>query len=150
MDIGAKCKYPASSLSNFAGHRFVLDNVEIYSMEGFLQSLKFKEPAIQAEVCKLIGFAAKKRGRNKNWQQYQKLYWNGVEYPRKSKEYQELLDRAYFAMYEQSESFRRALKASGNSTLTHSIGRTKQSETVLTVKEFCSRLMQLRQLGPKL
>jgi hypothetical protein len=78
------------------------------------------------------------------------LYWNGVEYPRKSKEYQELLDRAYFAMYEQSESFRRALKASGNSTLTHSIGRTKQSETVLTVKEFCSRLMKLRQLGPKL
>lgn len=150
MDICAKCKYPASSLSNFAGHRFILDGVEIWSMEGFLQSLKFKEPAIQAEVCKLIGFAAKKRGRNKNWQQYQTLYWQGIEYKRKSAEYQELLDRAYFAMYAQSESFRRALKASGNATLTHSIGRTKQSETVLTVKEFCSRLMKLRNLGPAL
>jgi hypothetical protein len=150
MDIGAKCKYPASSLSNFAGHRFVLDDVEIWSMEGFLQSLKFKDANVQAEVCKLIGFAAKKRGRNKNWQQYQTLYWQGVEYKRKSKESQELLDRAYFAMFSQSDSFRRALKTSGKATLTHSIGRNKQSETVLTVKEFCSRLHKLREYGPQI
>jgi hypothetical protein len=52
MDIGAKYKYPASSLSNFAGHIFVLDGVEIWSMEGFLQSLKFKDANVQAEVCK--------------------------------------------------------------------------------------------------
>ena len=42
MDIGSKAGYPASSLSNFAGHRFVIDDVECYSMEGFLQSLKLK------------------------------------------------------------------------------------------------------------
>lgn len=37
MDIGSKSGYPSSSLSNFAGHRFTVDDVECYSMEGFLQ-----------------------------------------------------------------------------------------------------------------
>ena len=32
MDIGSKSGYPSSSLSNFAGHRFIFDGVECYSM----------------------------------------------------------------------------------------------------------------------
>lgn len=144
MDISAKSGYPSSSLSNFAGHRFIIDGVECYSMEGFLQSLKFKNPDMQAEVCKLIGYAAKKKGKPKAWYREQKLYWRGKEYDRHSNEYQELLDRAYNTMFEQSESFRRALKATGNSTLTHSIGRKDPSRTILTVKEFVSRLYSCR------
>jgi hypothetical protein len=31
--------------------------------------------------------------------------------------------------------------------LTHSIGKSKKSETVLTAKEFCSRLTHLRDIG---
>jgi hypothetical protein len=73
-----------------------------------------------------------------------KLYWLGKPIKRESQEYQDLLDRAYQAMFDQSDSFRRALKASGNSTLTHSMGRTSPKETVLTVREFCSRLTKLR------
>ena len=65
MDISSKSGYPSSSLSNFAGHRFTLDDVEIFSMEGFLQGLKFKNPDMQAEVCKLVGYGAKKRGGKK-------------------------------------------------------------------------------------
>lgn len=38
MNISSGSSYPASSLSNFAGHRFTIDDVECYSMEGFLQS----------------------------------------------------------------------------------------------------------------
>lgn len=41
MDIKSGCGYPASALSNFAPHPFVLDGVYCASMEGFLQSLKF-------------------------------------------------------------------------------------------------------------
>lgn len=59
MDIGSGNGWPSASLSNFAGHRFEVDGVECYSMEGFLQSLKFKSPEMQTEVCKLIGKAAK-------------------------------------------------------------------------------------------
>ncbi|WP_207654461.1 hypothetical protein [Lacrimispora amygdalina] len=35
--------------------------------------------------------------------------------------------------------------ATGHSTLTHSIGKRKSSETVLTRSEFCSRLMKIRE-----
>ena len=146
MNISSKGSYPANKLSNFAGHSFIFDGVQCASMEGLLQSFKFKEPAIQEYVCTLVGMAAKKRGssRTKTWQRVQTLWWKGKEYPRKSKEYQELLTAAYDAMFDGSESFRRALVAAGNCTFEHSIGRTNQAETVLTISEFCGQLNRLR------
>lgn len=145
MNIGAGNNYPSSALSNFAGHRFTIDDVECYSMEGFLQGLKFKSIEMQASVCKLIGKAAKFKGKSKNWKTTQTLYWKGVPYKRNGKEYQRLLDRAYESMFEQSESFRRALKAAGkDANFTHTIGRNNSSETVLTVSEFCGRITKLR------
>jgi hypothetical protein len=113
-------------------------------MEGFLQSLKFKNPEMQKYVCTLVGIKAKSKGKKKKWFRDQKLYWQGEVIDRHGEEYQELLDRAFEAMYECSGSFRRALLASGNATLTHSIGKNKESETVLTTREFCSRLTKLR------
>ena len=147
MDIRSGGKYPAGALSNFSPHPFTLDDVEISSMEGFLQSLKFKSPEMQVEVCKLVGRAAKMKGANKKWQTKQVLYWRGEEIKRDSDEYQELLDRAYNAMYEQSQSFRKALASSVGATLTHSMGKSKKNETVLTTQEFCSRLTILREYG---
>ena len=147
MNIGSGSGYPASSLSNFAGHRFTVDGIECYSMEGFLQSLKFKNPEMQKEVCKLVGKAAKFKGKPKKWYRTQTLYWKGEEIKRNSEEYQCLLDKAYQNMYDQSESFRKALKASGDSTLTHSVGKNKISETVLTNYEFLRRLTLLRDFG---
>lgn len=144
MDIGSKAGYPASALSNFAPHKFIFDGVECSSMEGFLQSLKFKSPEMQKEVCKLVGKAAKFKGKRKNWRVTQTLYWKGKEYKRDSDEYQELLDNAYISLFNQSESFRNALKATGSSSITHSIGKNKINETVLTQTEFCSRLLKLR------
>lgn len=144
MDIGSKSGYPSSSLSNFAPHAFVLDDVQCASMEGFLQSLKFSNPDMQVEVCKLVGITAKRRGSKKNWKTTQTLYWRGKSYKRDSEDYQKLLDRAYHALL-QNASFQRALLATGNSSLTHSIGRNKINETVLTVQEFTSRLYKLRE-----
>ena len=95
MDIKGGASWPASSLSNFAPHPFEIDGVQCASMEGFLQSLKFKNPDMQKEVCKLVGKAAKMKGKGKNWQRYQKLYWLGQTIDRHSKEYQSLLDCAY-------------------------------------------------------
>lgn len=143
MDIGSKSGYPSSSLSNFAPHAFVLDDVQCASMEGFLQSLKFSNPDMQVEVCKLVGITAKRRGSKKNWKTTQILYWRGKPYKRDSEDYQKLLDRAYYAL-SQNASFQRALLATGNSSLTHSIGKNKINETVLTVQEFTSRLYKLR------
>lgn len=144
MDIGSGAGWPSAALSNFAPHPFVIDGVACASMEGFLQSLKFKEPDMQIEVCKLVGKAAKFKGKKKKWWRTQTLYWKGVEYKRDSKEYQELLDRAFDALAENT-SFQKALLATNNATLTHSIGKSKMQETVLTKQEFCSRLMKIRE-----
>lgn len=144
MDIGSGHGYPADALSNFAPHPFVLDGIECNSMEGFLQSLKFSNPDMQREVCKLVGKAAKFKGKKKNWYVKQVLYWQGKEIPRDSDEYQQLLDRAYMAMASQNRGFQCALLASQNAALTHSIGKSKPNETVLTKNEFCSRLTKIR------
>ncbi len=144
MEIKSGNGYPSSALSNFAPHPFVFDGVEVASMEGLLQAFKFDKTHIQVEVCKLVGKAAKARGSKKDWKTKQKLYWNGAEYPREGDGYQDLLDRAYRAMTDQNEGFRKALLATNSAVLTHSIGKSKMSDTVLTKNEFCSRLTGLR------
>lgn len=146
MDIGSKSGYPAGALSNFSPHPFEIDGVKCNSMEGFLQGLKFESKEMQEYVCTLVGYAAKKKGHNKNWQEKQTLYWRGVPIKRDSDEYQNLLNRAYNAMYE-NKKFRAALEASKGATLTHSMGKNKKSDTVLTTQEFCSRLTHLRDKG---
>lgn len=143
MDIGSQNGYPASALSNFAPHPFIIDGIKCNSMEGFLQSLKFSNPEMQEYVCTLVGIAAKRKGHGKNWYRTQTLYWRGKPIKRDSKEYQILLNRAYNALY-QNEGFKAALAATKNATLTHSIGKNKINETVLTIREFCSRLTDLR------
>jgi predicted NAD-dependent protein-ADP-ribosyltransferase YbiA (DUF1768 family) len=147
MNIKSGGKYPSNALSNFAPHPFIIDGMSCNSMEGFLQSLKFKSIDMQEHVCTLVGRAAKKKGSKKNWKQSQILYWRGVEYKRDSDEYQELLDKAYMCMYNDSNSFRKALEAAKGTTLTHSIGKNKIKDTILTTTEFCSRLTMLRDFG---
>lgn len=144
MDIGSGKGWPSDSLSNFAPHPFIIDGVECASMEGFLQSLKFKNPEMQKYVCSLVGKAAKFKGKKKKWWRIQQLYWQGREIPRNSDEYQELLDRAFGALAE-NNSFRKALLATGTATLTHSMGKSDRCRTVLTQNEFCSRLTTIRE-----
>lgn len=145
MDIGAGNGYPSSSLSNFAAHPFVIDGVQCNSMEGFLQSLKFKDIPMQEHVCTLIGKSAKFKGKPKKWWKTQTLYWQGVAYERDSMEYQDLLDRAYLAL-SKNTSFRSALFSTNKSKLTHSIGKRDKSKTILTEAEFCSRLEWIREM----
>jgi len=67
MDIRSGRGWPSSALSNFAPHPFELDGVEITSMEGFLQSLKFKNTELQRYICTLVGKKAKFAGKKKKW-----------------------------------------------------------------------------------
>jgi hypothetical protein len=146
MNIGSKNGYPSSALSNFAPHPFTVSwrgfTVECNSMEGFLQSLKFKNPEMQKEICTLVGYKAKMKGKHKNWYRTQTLWWNGESIDRHLNEYQELLDVAYDAL-SKNASFRKALLIT-NGILTHSIGNTDSHSTILTRREFCGRLMKIR------
>ena len=143
MDIGSRNGYPESALSNFAPHQFEIDGITCHSMEGFLQSLKFQNPDMQAHVCTLVGKKAKFKGKKKKWYRNQTLYWQGQEIDRHGREYQDLLDRAFEALG-QNQGFKKALLATQNATLTHSMGKKKATETILTKQEFCSRLNKLR------
>lgn len=149
MDIGSKNSYPGGKLSNFTGFSFVFDGIEVASMEGFLQALKYENEDSQKITCSLVGFAAKKKGKGRNsyWQSKQTLWWRGVAYQRKSDAYQFLLNRAYNALYTQNESFRSALTAAGDAIFTHKIGNNDEKQTVLTEREFCRRLQHLKDIG---
>ena len=143
MDISSRNGYPSCSLSNFAAHEFMIDGVRCASMEGFLQSLKHRDVEIQKHICSLIGIKAKSAG-GQAWKKRQMLYWQGKEFARTSPYYQKLLDRAYDALYE-NQGFKAALIACGkDAVFTHSVGARKENETVLTIKEFCGRLMRLK------
>jgi hypothetical protein len=112
-------------------------------MEGFLQSLKFKNSDMQKAVCQMVGLQAKFKGKPKKWWLTQTLWWQEKPIDRNGQEYQVLLDRAYAALFENT-GFKKALQATGNSALTHSLGKSDPHHTVLTEQEFCSRLLLLR------
>jgi len=145
MDIASYQPYPSKALSNFAQHTFTVDSVVCFSMEGFLQSLKFDNLRRQAQICLLIGKDAKyaSRSRNQLWKDKQVLWWRGVVYDRHSKGYQDLLDRA-FAALSQVPEFQKALIDSGDAQLTHTLGWNEPRQTILTRDEFCTRLMKIR------
>ena len=82
MDIDSRSEHPFNLLSNFAEHHFVIDGVECYSMEGFLSSLKFRDIEKQKEVCKLVGYNAKKEGLPERWFDTKTLLWLGESYKR--------------------------------------------------------------------
>ena len=144
IDIKAKAEFPAGALSNFAPHAFTFDGIACASMEGLLQSFKIEDPAEQVRVCGLAGGEAQGTGRQYDWQQTGTLWWRGVPIDRLSDAYQDLLDRAYEALFAQSSKFRNALAATGDARLTHAFGREDATETILTAIELCSRLERLR------
>lgn len=147
LDIHSESPYPADALSNFAPHPFIMDGVACASMEGFLQSLKFKEPEEQARICLKTGKEAKKAGQDQDWQRDQVLYWQGQSYHRDSKAYEGLITRAFDALGK-VDSFRKALKAAAGCELDHSIGLDNSHETVLTRQEFLEQLYRLQKSLP--
>lgn len=144
IDIHSKGEWPSNALSNFYPHRFKIDGVRCESMEGFLQSLKTPSIAEQKEICGLSGKDAKKRSTD-NWKSDQILFWNGGRgIKRDTDQFQGLVRKAYRAMFEQCPEFYEALKATGNKRLFHSIGNPIQCDTILTEKELCDILTELR------
>ncbi len=144
IDVHSKGEYPANILSNFYPNAFVLDGVQCSSMEGFLQSLKYRKKKKQTEICQLVGIDAKNAGKRKFlWKWTGNIYWQGQKIKRMGVEYRDLLLRAYHAML-QNETFANALADSRGCELIHSIGKSNPRKTILTEEEFISLLCQVR------
>lgn len=140
IDIYSKGEYPADILSNFSPNEFVFDGVECASMEGFLQSLKYRDAERQKAVCGLVGKEAKAAGDKKIvWKLTGNLYWKGRRYKRKSKAFDELRLKAYEALLD-NDRFRGALQSAKGKSLKHSIGKHNKRVTVLTEEEFIAYL----------
>ena len=144
IDIYSKGEYPSNVLSNFSPNSFVFDGVKCASMEGFLQSLKFRNSKKQVEICALTGVTAKNAGQRKFWWRLTgNLYWKGRKYKRVSEEFYNLRLEAYKALAK-NETFRQALMDSKDAVLKHSIGKHDKRKTILTVEEFIGYLDYLR------
>lgn len=147
IDIHSNGQYPANALSNFAEYEFYVDEVKCLSMEGLLQSLKFKNPKKQKKICLLSGKEAKNVSKHSfsqlRWRITHNLYWQGQRINRFSDDYQKLLDKFYDAL-STNEEFIKALIESKPYVLTHSIGKQDVRQTVLTEYEFLSRLERIR------
>lgn len=143
IDIWSKSEYPADVLSNLCDNIFLFDGVECGSMEGFLQSLKYKDEDKQRQICLMSGKEAK-RMTNADWQREQIVWWKSAAVDRQSDDYMQLVHRAYQTMFEQNEKFRTALLSTKGKNLYHSQGESNSFKTILTGKEFCQILTELR------
>lgn len=147
LDIRSNAMYPANVLSNLTRNPFYFDGVRCGSMEGFLQSLKIPDKNLQKEMCTKFGGMAKKLGNQSNeWKKTQTLWWQGKAYQRDSEDYQELIKRAYKEQFCQSSLFRKALKCSKDYTLTHTLGKTDTTDTILSREEFIKMLGELKKI----
>lgn len=144
VDIHSKGKWPSYMLSNFYPHEFEFDGTKCGSIEGFLQAIKRNDANFQTMICALSRKEAKMRS-TQTWQKEQNLYWSGKTYNRHGNQYQFLIRRVYRTMLAQCPKFREALKATGDKTLFHTIGNMDPHKTVLTEKEFCKILTELRE-----
>ena len=144
LDIRSNGMYPSGVLSNVCSNGFRFEGMVCGSMEGFLQSLKQQDRDKQRQICSMKGGNAKKRSVT-SWQTDQVVWWRGQAFDRQGEEYQQLLRRAYKAMFEQNERFRVALMSTRGVTLTHTSGETNPNKTIITEQELCGILTELRE-----
>ena len=134
---------PGSVLSNLSSNGFRFDGMVCGSMEGFLQSLKHQDVDKQRQICSMKGRNAKKRT-TARWQTDQVVWWKGRPIDRQDESFRSFVKQAYCAMFEQNERFRIALMKTRGKRLFHSRGESNSFKTILTEKEFCEILTEIR------
>lgn len=143
IDISSTSKYPSGYLSNFTPYTFTFRGIEFTSMESLFQGLKFEGVETQNSVFQRVGVKAKLRGKKRKWYLNQTLYWQGVPMKRNSAEYRAIVEEAYEAL-SQNKDFQKALLATGEKTLYHTMGKSDPTRTILTEEEFCEILTNVR------
>ena len=130
-------------LSNLSDNSFLIDDVQCASMEGFLQSLKRRDVAVQRQICMMSGLDAKRTSIT-DWQVDQTVWWKGEAIDRQSINYEALVRRAYREMFTQCSQFQDALLMTRGKKICHSGGCRDSYMTILTPQELCKILYELR------
>ena len=129
-------------LSNFTEHPFTFDGIYYRTIEAFLQSLKYETPQ---EINHLRGHEVYKVCHSNNsWKKDLTMWYKGKPIHRLSDAYNNLIYNAYLSMAEQNKPFLEALSHSKPYILAHTMGCKDKHHTILTEKEFCDILNEIR------
>lgn len=134
----------AKVLSNLFPYKFKFRGKKLNSIETFFQGIKFKDINMQNYIFEYSGLDSNrvKACNDYDWKNTGKLYWQGKEIDRYSKEYENIVDEMYICAI-QNPLYRNALKKC-EKYIMHSIGDKEKSETVFTRYEFEKELNCLK------
>lgn len=138
----------ARRLSNFSKDRFVIDGIEMASVEGFVQGIKFPEFPIEDTrrdiAFRLAGKEAKKIGGEAAEFGQKFVWWKGRKIIYGSAEHYALNERAIRAKYQQNPEAMEALLSTKGKKITHELGGEENPKTCLPKAEFCRILTKIR------
>lgn len=129
--------YLARILSNLFPCEFWFKGYKFASVEGFFQSLKFKNKKAQKLVFKMSGLDAclVKGAMDYDWRENGILWFLGKQFDRNSREYENLIDELYVSAL-QNPIFVQALKNVGEKDILHTIGCEDKNQSVFSRQEF--------------
>lgn len=144
-------------ISNLAETRFKLDGIEFYSVEAFVQAIKYSDSeregvAQRDRIAKLSGTDAKKAGARANCEiiaamdlgEVAFVYWKGRQIVYRSQAHFELIERAIEAKFTRSWQARTQLLGTKNRILTHELSQPETRYTSLPSDVFCKILTKIR------
>lgn len=143
IDIHFRGENLEKSLSNLYPYQFDFDGISYASMEAFFGSLRTHDFNEKQKLYLTYGLDSWYKGHKFSWYEKQEVYYKDKIIKRHSSEYEDLITNAFDALFT-NEDFKQALKESGDSKLTHRIGKTAKDKTLLTRKEFIGHLNRLR------
>ncbi|MBR3134937.1 MAG: hypothetical protein IKG56_05705 [Clostridia bacterium] len=145
INVGYKYSgaYP-KVLSNLFPYEFEFRGKKLNSIESFFQGIKFKNVEMQNLVFNYSGLDSNniKVCNDYDWKITGKLFWQGEELDRFSKEYENLVDELYISAI-QNPLYRNALK-NCKKDIIHTLGVEEKEETVFTRHEFEKQLNSLK------
>lgn len=143
IDIKFKGDNLQKRLSNLYPYQFEFDGIIFSSMEAFFGSLRTPDLQEKQKLYSTYGMDSWYKGHKFSWYEKQEVYYKDKTINRDSREYENLITNAFDTLFT-NEDFKQALKESGDSKLTHRIGKTAKDKTLLTRKEFIGHLNRLR------
>ncbi|KAA0911152.1 hypothetical protein [Pusillimonas sp. ANT_WB101] len=141
---GTSTDWRGVALSNFSLSPFVLDDILLASIEGFIQGIKFPEtdPRRAIAFCS-SGWDAKSLASQAD---RRAVYWAGISITYGSAEHHQLIGRAICARIEQSIGLQKVLISTEGLTLIHETGSEPESSTTsLPATVFCKIMTDLRE-----
>lgn len=128
-------------ISNLSYSEFIFEGRKCNSFEGFYQGIKGSGEDMQNHVFLMFGMEAKGRSKPTSY-----VYFNGRKLKAGSKDHHELLFEAQKCKYTQCQKSREALLATGNTKITHKVGRDSD---VYPAKVYTKHLTTIRAMIQK-